>query len=65
MLYFSTMDLDAVQGLDSVEQVRNQKTSSEMITMKGSKTDCRAVSGVEPFADGRVVCIKGKGWDKG
>lgn len=65
MLYFSTRHLDVVQETDSVEQGRNQKTSSEMITMTGSKIDCGAVSGVEPFADGRVVCIKGKGWDKG
>lgn len=40
ILYFSKMHLNVVQGRDSVEQVKNQETRSQMITMKVSKIDC-------------------------
>lgn len=65
ILYFSKMDLGVVQGRDSVEQFRNQERSSQMITMKVSKIDCRAVSGVEPLLMEELNGIKGKEWDKG
>lgn len=65
ILYFSTIDLDVMQGLDSVEQGRNQETSSEMITMKVNKWKCRAVSDAEPLLMEQLGGMKGKKWDKG
>lgn len=63
--YFSTIDLDVVQGIDSVEQVRNQETISQMIRMKLGKIHCRAVSGVEPLLMEELCGLKGHKWDKG